>query len=777
VQDIEKRKEAGYKVVVLCDNKNQIKRLDEIFESLGCRLPFVDYKEISLHEGFSDHHNKVCLYTDHQIFSRVHRVYLKRAVEKSEQITINQLSGFKQGDYVVHIDHGVGVFAGLVKTTKGDKEHEAVKLLYKDGDALYVSIHALHRIARYKSKDSEAPRLNKLGTGAWNKIKQQTKDKVKDIARDLIKLYSERTAAGGFAFSADTYLQQQLEASFIFEDTPDQLLASEQVKADMERPYPMDRLICGDVGFGKTEVAIRAAFKAVADGKQAAVLVPTTILALQHFHTFSERLADFPVKTAFISRVKTPKEVKQLLEELKSGLIDIIIGTHRLLTKDVVFKDLGLLIIDEEQKFGVAAKERLKILKTNVDTLTLTATPIPRTLQFSLMGARDLSIIQTPPANRLPIHTELQVFDKEIIQKAIDRELDRGGQLFFVHNRIKDIGQMADMLQEIRPGVRIAIGHGQLPPRTMEKVLLDFISGDYDILLSTTIIENGIDIPNANTIIINRAHRFGLSDLHQMRGRVGRSNRKAYCYLLVPESTPLTEDAARRLEAMETFTELGSGFNIAMQDLDIRGAGNLLGSEQSGFIAQMGFETYHRILEEAMAELQLERAGLAEGPEAAARSTLPGFAAWDCVIETDLEAVIPDDYISNTTEKIRLYKQMDSMRDEGQLQQFLTALEDRFGTIPDPLYQLAYVVRLRQLAAKLGFERLVLKNGIMLAYFMGDQESPYYKTDTFANILKTITGYPKIIQVKEHKDKLFLKISGVKSVEGAYNLLKLFAKP
>lgn len=780
VQDIEKRKEMGYDVFVLCENKNQTKRLDDIFESLGRSLPFVEYKEFSLHEGFTDHLQKVCFYTDHQIFRRVHRVYLKRAVEKSEQITINQLSGLKQGDYVVHIDHGVGVFAGLVKTTKGEKVQEAVKILYKDDDALYVSIHGLHRIARFKSKDGEPPRLNKLGTGAWNRIKQQTKDKVKDIARDLIKLYSERTGAAGFAFSADSYLQQQLEASFIFEDTPDQLLATQHVKQDMERPYPMDRLICGDVGFGKTEVAIRAAFKAVIDGKQVAVLVPTTILALQHFHTFSERLVDFPVKTAFLSRVKTPKQTKEILEQVSSGLIDIIIGTHRLLTKDVAFKDLGLLIVDEEQKFGVSAKERLKLLKTNVDTLTLTATPIPRTLQFSLMGARDLSIIHTPPANRLPIHTELQLFDKEIIQKAIDRELDRGGQLFFVHNRIKDIEQVADMLQEIRPGIRIAIGHGQLPPRIMEKVLLDFISGDYDLLLSTTIIENGIDIPNANTIIINRAHLFGLSDLHQMRGRVGRSNRKAYCYLLVPENIPLTEDAKRRLEAMEMFTELGSGFNIAMQDLDIRGAGNLLGSEQSGFIAQMGFETYHRILEEAMAELQLERTSLAEAGAEAAPGAAVGFpapVAWDCVIDTDLEIMIPDEYMSNTTEKIRLYKQLDSMRDEQQLEQFLAALEDRFGPIPDPLHQLAYVVKLRQQAVKLGFERIVLKNGIMLAYFISDQESPYYKTDIFVHILKTITKHPKKIQVKEQKNKLSLKISGVKSVEAAYNLLKLFAKP
>lgn len=766
VNDINKRKEMGYRVFVLCENSKQTKRLEGIFQSLGCPHPFVEYKEISLHEGFTDHDSKQCFYTDHQLFQRVHRVFLQRAVEKSEQLTIQDLSGFKPGDYVVHIDHGIGVFAGLVKTTKGDKEQEAIKITYRDNDALYVNIHGLHRIARYKSKDSEPPRISKLGSGAWNKIKQQTKSKVKDIAKDLIKLYSERTSASGFAFSPDTYLQHQLEASFMFEDTPDQLLATEQVKSDMEQPYPMDRLVCGDVGFGKTEVAIRAAFKAVTDGKQVAVLVPTTILALQHYHTISERLSDFPVKTEFISRLKTPAQTKQILTQLQEGSLDIIIGTHRLLAKDVVFKDLGLLVIDEEQKFGVSAKEKLKFLKTHVDTLTLTATPIPRTLQFSLMGARDLSIIQTPPANRLPIHTEVQFFDEEIIGKALDRELDRGGQLFFVHNRIRDIEQVAEKLEQIRPGIRIAIGHGQLSPRTMEKILLDFISGDYDLLLSTSIIENGIDIPNANTIIINRAQYFGLSDLHQMRGRVGRSNRKAYCYLLVPEGVPITEDARRRLQAMESFTELGSGFNIAMQDLDIRGAGNLLGGEQSGFIAQMGFETYHRILEEAMAELHQESgdpAGVSYTP--------------DCTIETDLEAMIPDEYMPHVSEKIRLYRELDNMKNEQQLQQFFAALADRFGPIPEPLRQLGFVVRIRQLAAKLGFERIVLKNGIMLAYFISDQQSGYYKTTIFTNILKTITAHPNKIQVKEQTNKLFIKILGITSVEAAYNFIKIFAKP
>ncbi|MDD2329938.1 MAG: transcription-repair coupling factor, partial [Bacteroidales bacterium] len=720
VSDIRKRKADGYRVFILSENKAQIRRLEDIFESLGCPQPFVEYKKISLHEGFTDHGNKICYYTDHQLFQRIHRVHLKGSVQKSEQITLNELTGFKVGDYVVHIDHGVGVFGGLVRTNLNGKVQEAVKIVYRDNDVLYVNIHGLHRIARYKSKESEAPRIHKLGSGAWNRIKQQTKKKVQDIARDLIKLYSERISAKGFAFSPDTYLQQQLEASFLFEDTPDQLLATQQVKSDMEKPYPMDRLICGDVGFGKTEIAIRAAFKAVTDGKQVAFLVPTTILALQHYHTINERLEGFPVKTEFVSRLKTPSQAKEILRQLQEGSIDIIIGTHRLLNKDVLFKDLGLLVIDEEQKFGVAAKEKLKLLKVNVDTLTMTATPIPRTLQFSLMGARDLSIIQTPPSNRLPIHTEVQTFDNEIIKEAIDRELDRGGQLFFVHNRIMDIESVADILRKIRPGIRIAVGHGQMPPKTMEKVLLDFICGDYDLLLSTSIIENGIDIPNANTIIINRAHLFGLSDLHQMRGRVGRSNRKAYCYLLVPQHASLTEDANRRLKALESFTELGSGFNIAMQDLDIRGAGNMLGGEQSGFIAEMGFETYQRILEEAFAELNLS---YDETEKTIKKPSIVSSFAADCTIETDLDVMIPDEYIGQVSEKIRLYKELDNIKEEERLQRFFASLEDRFGPIPEPFRQLGYVVRLRQLAVQAGFERIVLKNGIMLAYFISDPHS------------------------------------------------------
>lgn len=764
VQDITQKKALGYRVCILSENTAQINRLDEIFESQGCRKPFVEYITASLHEGFVDHENKVCLYTDHQLFERQHRVKLRRSVEKSEQLTINDLSGFRIGDYVVHIDHGVGIFGGLVKADINGKPQEVIKLIYRDNDVLFVNIHGLHRISRYKSQEGSAPKIYKLGSGAWSRLKQQTKNKVKDIARDLIKLYSQRYATKGFAFTPDTYLQHELEASFIYEDTPDQLKATQDVKQDMEQPHPMDRLICGDVGFGKTEVAIRAAFKAVTDGKQVAVLVPTTILALQHYQTFSERLANFPVTVSFISRLKTAGEIKEILAHLEEGKVDIIIGTHRLLNSDIKFKDLGLLIIDEEQKFGVAAKEKLRQLKLNVDTLTMTATPIPRTLQFSLMGARDLSIIQTPPPNRLPIQTEVQLFDEDLIKEAIALELERGGQLFFVHNRVEDILSVADILQRIWPGLRIGIGHGQMAPKVLEKVLLDFICGDYDLLLATSIIENGIDIPNANTIIINRAHTFGLSDLHQMRGRVGRSNRKAYCYLLVPQNITLTEDAKRRLSALEAFTELGSGFNIAMQDLDIRGAGNLLGGEQSGYIAEMGFEAYQRILEEALAEMNENTVG----PETEYIS--------DCTIETDLEVMIPDNYISQVPEKIRLYKELDNMREEDQLQRFFAGLEDRFGPVPDPLKQLGYVVRLRRIAIKLGFERIVLKNGIMLAYFINNPQSSYYKSTLFAEILNYISSNPRHFLVKEHNNKLFVKVSQVNSVEAAYNLLKIFAK-
>lgn len=773
--DIRRKKEVGYTVCILSDNAAQMRRMDDIFSSFGCKKPFVTYQSYSLHEGFVDCQSQTCFYTDHELFQRLHRVMLKRSVQRSEQLTINDLSGFRIGDYVVHIDHGVGIFGGLVKTTINGKPQEVIKLIYRDNDVLFVNIHGLHRISRFKSKDSVPPKIYKLGTGAWDKLKQQTKKKVKDIAADLIKLYSQRQATQGYAFHPDTYLQQELEASFLFEDTPDQLKATQDVKHDMEQICPMDRLVCGDVGFGKTEVAIRATFKAVTDGKQVAVLVPTTILALQHYQNFSDRLANFPVTIQYVSRLKTTQEIKEIMEQLAAGTIDVLIGTHRILNQDVRFKDLGLLVIDEEQKFGVAAKEKLRQMKLNVDTLTMTATPIPRTLQFSLMGARDLSIIQTPPPNRLPIQTEVLLFNEDIIRQAITSELDRSGQVFFVHNRVEDIQSVADILQRLVPGVRIAIGHGQMPPKLLEKVLLDFICGDYDILLATSIIENGIDIPNANTIIINRAHLFGLSDLHQMRGRVGRSNRKAYCYLLIPQNTVLTDEAQRRLDAIEAFTDLGSGFNIAMQDLDIRGAGNLLGGEQSGFVAEMGFEAYQRILEEAFAELNAsEQMNTSTSTSA---NVIPTLFLSDATIDTDFEVMIPDDYISQVPEKIRLYKELDNMKTEEQLTQFFADLKDRFGPVPEPLYQLGYVVRLRRLAVQLGFERIVLKNGIMLAYFVFDQQSAYYRTPLFAHILDAIQSRPRSFQVKEQNGKLFVKVSEVPNVEAAYKLLIYFAKP
>jgi transcription-repair coupling factor (mfd) len=608
LNDINNKIANNYTIYISSDNPKQFERLKNIFSHNNGDAGFPKFEELnfSLHEGFINNEKKVCLYTDHQIFDRYHRVKIKREVPRSERLTLNELSAFNVGDYVVHIDHGVGIFGGLVKTNLNGKVQEAIKLIYKDNDVIFVSIHGIHRISRYKSKEGTPPKIYKLGTGAWEKLKTQTKNKVKDIAKDLIKLYAERRQATGFAFSPDSYLQNELEASFIYEDTPDQLKATQSIKEDMEKEYPMDRLVCGDVGFGKTEVAIRAAFKAVADSKQVAVLVPTTILALQHYKTFKERLKEFPCNIEYLSRLKTTKEIKDIAERLKEGKVDIIIGTHRLLNKEILFKDLGLLIIDEEQKFGVAAKEKLRQLKLAVDTLTLTATPIPRTLQFSLLGARDLSIINTPPPNRLPVQTEIIDFNEEYIRDAINYELERGGQVYFVHNKVEDILAVEDIIKRICPGVKTCVGHGQMDPKELEGKILDFMAGDYDVLVATTIVENGIDIPNANTIIINQAQNFGLSDLHQLRGRVGRSNQKAFCYLIVPSMTAISDDARRRLRAIEAFSDLGSGFNIAMQDLDIRGAGNLLGGEQSGFIADMGFETYQRILAEAFLEIKQE---------------------------------------------------------------------------------------------------------------------------------------------------------------------------
>lgn len=796
LNNIKDRSHSGYRIFISSDNPKQIERLRSIFahneNDVPERVPEFDVIHYSLHGGFIDHNAKVCLYTDHQIFDRYHRVKVKREVPVSERLTINELNSFHIGDYVVHIDHGVGIFGGLVKTNINGKIQEAIKLIYKDNDVIFVSIHGIHRISRYKSKDSTPPKIYKLGTGAWEKLKNTTKSKVKDIAKDLIKLYAERRQAKGFAFSGDSYMQHELEASFMYEDTPDQLKATRAVKEDMEKEYPMDRLICGDVGFGKTEIAVRAAFKAVADSKQVALLVPTTILALQHYKTFQGRLKDFPCNIEYISRLRTAKEIRSIAEKLKEGKVDIIIGTHRLLNKEIGFKDLGLLIIDEEQKFGVAAKERLRQLKLAVDTLTLTATPIPRTLQFSLLGARDLSIINTPPPNRLPVQTEIIDFNEEFIREAIRFEMERGGQVFFVHNRVEDIQAVEDIIKRIFPGVKTCVGHGQMEPKELENRILDFMAGDYDVLVATSIVENGIDIPNANTIIINQAQNFGLSDLHQLRGRVGRSNIKAFCYLIVPPMVSISDDARRRLRAIEAFSDLGSGFNIAMQDLDIRGAGNLLGGEQSGFIADMGFETYQRILAEAFMEIKqeehvagrseksIERGELVKGKENSVhyRDTIKKEEQFitDCTIDTDLELLIPDSYIPQVSEKIRLYKELDTIVREEQLQKFTEELKDRFGELPPQLMQLTYVVRLRWDAIRLGFERIVIKNGIMLAYFVNNQTSPYYKSELFARILGYLNNNPQTFRVKEQNNKLLLRVVGVDRMEKAYNIVNQMKK-
>ena len=773
--DILEHAEQNYTTYIFSENPAQIERLKAIFSSIGKEnIPF-EFISVAPHEGFVDHSLQICCYTDHQLFERYHRVTVRRAVEKSERLTWQELSGMQQGDYIVHIDHGVGVFGGLVKTDVNGKTQEVIKLVYRDNDVLFVNIHGLHRISRYKSKDSEPPKINKIGSPVWQNLKQSAKRKVKDIARELIALYAKRKHLAGFAFSADTYLQHELEASFIYEDTPDQLKATQAVKADMEEAFPMDRLICGDVGFGKTEVAIRAAFKAATDGKQVTVLVPTTILALQHFKTFSSRLANFPVKIDYVSRLRPTKQITQILKDTAEGKVDILIGTHRLLNKEVKFKDLGLLVIDEEQKFGVAAKEKLRQLKYHVDTLAMTATPIPRTLQFSLMGARDLSIINTPPPNRLPIITEIHSFNETIIRNAIQYETQRGGQIFFVHNRVQDIQAMADIIHRICPEATLCIGHGQMPPEQLEKVILAFMNNEYDILLCTTIIENGLDIPNANTIIVNQAQNFGLSDLHQLRGRVGRSNRKAFCYLLAPPTISLTDDARRRLKAIEAFSDLGSGFNIAMQDLDIRGAGNLLGSEQSGFIADIGFETYQRILNEALTELHNEQITTSNLSTTENNATHPQMTAinWvsDCAIDTDMEILIPDSYVNNVSEKLRLYKELDNISAEEQLQKIIGELIDRFGALPPETEQLCNIVRLRRIAIQLGFEKIVLKNKLMIVYFVSNQLSNYYRSPLFTHILQYIQNHSKIFTVKEQNNKLLFTVKNIDTVQQAIDLL------
>ena len=758
---------AGMENFIFSDNARQIERIYAIFEDIGKEIRFVPINH-SLHEGFSDPELKIACYTDHQLFDRYHRFKLKDGYARKEAITLKELKGLQPGDFVTHVDHGVGKYAGLEKIDVNGKQQEAIRLVYRDNDMLYVSIHSLHRISKFTGKEGTEPKLNKLGSAAWANLKQKTKSRVKDIARDLIKLYAERRAKKGFAFGKDTYLQDELEASFIYEDTPDQVKATRDVKRDMEKDAPMDRLVCGDVGFGKTEIAVRAAFKAVNDSKQVAVLVPTTILALQHYKTFAERLGQLPCKVDYINRFKTAKQQKETLEKLSKGEIDILIGTHRIISKDVKFKDLGLMIIDEEQKFGVAAKEKLKQIKINVDTLTLTATPIPRTLHFSMMGARDLSVINTPPPNRHPVQTELHTFNEELIRDAVTFEVQRGGQVFFVNNRVQNIHEVADMIRRLCPGVRVTVGHGQMEGEELENVMMSFIGGEYDVLVATTIIESGLDISNANTIIINNAHLFGLSDLHQMRGRVGRSNKKAFCYLLSTPVSLLTADARKRLKAIEDFAELGSGFNIAMRDLDIRGAGDLLGGEQSGFISEIGFEMYHKILDEAIQELKESefKQEFTEELEEKRKNWVS-----DCQIDTDLEILIPDAYVTNITERLLLYKDLDNMESEGELQQFEKQLIDRFGAVPKPTLELMNTIRLRWIAKDMGFEKVVLKQKTFVGYFIQNQTSSFYQSEYFARLMQHLTRIQGRARLKERNNKLTLVMEQISNIDQAVTAL------
>ena len=773
--DIRWNMERGYQTFILSHNKAQIERLGNIFHQVGRRSVEFNAVDVVLHEGFVDNALKMCIYPDHQIFDRYQRYRIRGEIKRSEQMTVAELNALKVGDYVVHIDHGVGRFGGLVKLNENGRVKEAIKLIYKDNDILFVNVHALHRISRYKSGEGEPPKIYKLGNGAWQKLKATTKKAVKDISRELIALYAKRKASQGFAFSEDSYLQQELEASFKWEDTPDQQTAIAAVKRDMESSQPMDRLVCGDVGFGKTEVAIRAAFKAAVDGKQTAVLVPTTILALQHYRSFSERLRDLPVTVEYLNRTKSTKEARRIAEELKSGKIDILIGTHKILSKQIEFHDLGLLIIDEEQKFGVAAKEKLTQLAVSVDTLTLTATPIPRTLQFSLMGSRDLSVISTPPPNRQPIVTESHLFSEEIIKDAIEEELARGGQVYFVHNRVEDLMTIQGLITRLCPKARVGVGHGRMPAEDLEKLIMDFIYGEFDVLLATTIIENGIDIGNANTIIINDAHRFGLSDLHQLRGRVGRSDKKGFCYLLSPPEELLGGDARRRLRAIEEFSDLGSGFNIAMQDLDIRGAGNLLGAEQSGFIADVGIETYQKILQQAISELRaegLDTSGLSEAENDAMKDV--AFVD-DATIDIDVDASIPDSYVRSQSEKLRLYREIDAMRTDEQFEGFAARMRDRFGELPQPVLELIEVIKLRREAVNLGMEHVKVKNGLMIVRFVGDNNSPFFKTDTFLNMLRRVVADPERFVVKQYNNRLSMTVRKIYSLAEGVAMLRSLA--
>lgn len=768
--------ERGYTLYICTDSEKQAKRLKDIFEERGDKIIFTPVNK-TLHEGFTDNTLRNCFFTDHQIFDRFHKYSLRSDKARSGKValTLKELSQYEPGDYVVHIDHGVGKFGGLVRIPNGNTTQEVIKLIYQNEDVVFVSIHALHKISKYKGKEGESPRLNKLGTGAWEKMKERTKTKIKDIARDLIKLYSRRKQEKGFAYSPDSFLQHELEASFIYEDTPDQLKATQDAKADMESDRPMDRLVCGDVGFGKTEVAIRAAFKAVTDNKQVAVLVPTTVLAYQHFQTFSERLKDFPCKIDYLSRARSAKDVTRITKELEEGKVNILIGTHKIIGKSIKFNDLGLLIIDEEQKFGVSVKEKLRQLKVNVDTLTMTATPIPRTLQFSLMGARDLSVIQTPPPNRYPIQTEVHTFNEDIITEAINFEMSRNGQVFFVNNRIQNLVELEAMIKRNIPDCRICIGHGQMEPEKLEKIIFDFVNYDYDVLLATTIIESGIDIPNANTIIINQAHNFGLSDLHQMRGRVGRSNKKAFCYLLAPPLTSLTPEAKRRLQAIENFSDLGSGIHIAMQDLDIRGAGNMLGAEQSGFIADLGYETYQKILAEAVKELKEDEFAdlYAEEMQAAGEEKISGENFVDeCQVESDLELLFPNEYIPSSSERMLLYRELDGLELDKDVLAFKSRLEDRFGKVPREGLELLRIVSLRRLAKRIGAEKVFLKAGRMTLFFISNPDSPYYQSAAFGKVIDYMGKNPRYCNLREQNGKRSMVIKNVETVEMAVGILQ-----
>ena len=786
----------GYKLYILADSEKQTRRLRDIFDSdemkalrnthasgsansealsVADRLDFTPVDH-TLHEGFADNDLRLCFFTDHQIFDRFHKYNLKSDAARTGKmaLTMKELQEMEPGDFIVHVDYGIGKFGGLVRVPVGDTYQEAIRIYFQRGDIVDVSIHSLYKISKYRRQDTgEPPRLSTLGTGAWDRLKERTKKRIKDIARDLIKLYSKRRREKGFAFSADSYLQHELEASFLYEDTPDQSKATQDVKADMERARPMDRLVCGDVGFGKTEVAIRAAFKAATDGKQVAVLVPTTVLAFQHYNTFCDRLKDMPVRVDYLSRARTAKQTRQVLADLKEGKIDILIGTHKLIGKTVEWHDLGLLIIDEEQKFGVSTKERLRKLKTNVDTLTMSATPIPRTLQFSLMGARDMSIIRTPPPNRYPVQTELGVYGHEIIADAINFEMSRNGQVYFVNDRISTLPEIASLIHKYVPDARVAIGHGQMNPEELEKILIGFMNYDYDVLLSTSIVENGIDISNANTIIINDAHRFGLSDLHQMRGRVGRSNRKAFCYLLAPPKSVLTPEARRRLEALENFSELGSGFNLAMQDLDIRGAGNLLGAEQSGFMEDLGYETYQKILNQAVTELKNDEFQDMYAAEIAQGRQISGDEfVEDCAIESDLEMYFPEPYVPGSSERMLLYRELDNIADDAQLEAYRQRLIDRFGPVPPQGEELLQVVALRRYGKRLGCEKIILKQGRMQMQFVSNAESAYYKSQAFGKMLAYIASHTRRCNLKEVKGKRSMVVTGVPTVSEAVTILK-----